>query len=387
MPGSTAWGAVLTTFALGVVGAMQVGRVAPAAPALDADLGLGLAPLGWAISLITLATAVAGLPAGHAVARSGARRGIAAGMLVLALCVALGALAPGPLLLLAARAAEGFGYLALVVAAPTLIARLTQPRDAAMALALWGTFFTTGLSLSALAGGWASDVWGWRGWYAANAALLVLAALLAWRALPRDLPPPTPRAAEATPAGIGRAAPLLGLAFLGVTMLSLAVLSMLPTFLVEIRQATPAAAGATTAAVALTSIAGSLGYGALAERLGRPVVVGAALLLLAVAGFPAFLAALPPAAGVALAALAVGASGVMVAHAFASVPRLVGDARRIAPANGLLAQLGSIGALLGPPAVGALVSAAGWAALGTLIVVATALSAVLMVASERAAAH
>ena len=190
------------------------------------------------------------------------------------------------------------------------------------------------------------------------------------------LPPAERRPVNSMAAQITLAAAALGLAF--------GLLTPLPPAAAVIAAG---AAGATTAAVALTSIAGSLGYGALAERLGRPVVVGAALLLLAVAGFPAFLAALPPAAGVALAALAVGASGVMVAHAFASVPRLVGDARRIAPANGLLAQLGSIGALLGPPAVGALVSAAGWAALGTLIVVATALSAVLMVASERAAAH
>ena len=48
---------------------------------------------------------------------------------------------------------------------PTLIAAASSDRDRPAALALWGTFFTVGLSLAAIAGGWLSEDLGWRGWF------------------------------------------------------------------------------------------------------------------------------------------------------------------------------------------------------------------------------
>ena len=71
MTQKTHWRAVTVAYVVGVVAAMQVGRVAPATDALRADIGLDLATLGWAVSLITLASAVLGLAAGYLVVATG----------------------------------------------------------------------------------------------------------------------------------------------------------------------------------------------------------------------------------------------------------------------------------------------------------------------------
>ena len=108
------------------------------------------------------------------------------GTSVLGAAVLASAFAGGAAALLAIRAVEGMGYLGLVVAAPTLMAREAAARDVPTALALWGTFFTLGLSLAALAGGSLSEAIGWRAWYGANATLLAATLVTAWRLLPRD---------------------------------------------------------------------------------------------------------------------------------------------------------------------------------------------------------
>ena len=379
----TNWWTILIAYGVGVVGAIQVGRAAPATEALRADIALDLATLGWAVSLITLASAVLGLAVGYLVVRRGARRVLALGTAILAASVLLAAFVGTVPALLLVRVLEGVGYLGIVVAAPTLIARAAAPKDAPVALALWGTFFTLGLSIAAIAGGWLSELLGWRGWYGVNAAVLAVAVSLAYRALPRDAATVGIQGREAFDAHLPAAAWILGAAFFGVTLLSLALLSMLPPFLIEVRSFSPAAAGGTTGIVALASIAGSFAYGALANRPGESRVVLAAVVLLVVAAFPAFSAGLSSALGIASAAIAVLGSGALVAHVFASVPRLVCDPGKIGPANGLIAQIGSIGALSGPPAVGYLVSASGWPALSLLIVAFSVTFVLLTASAER----
>jgi predicted MFS family arabinose efflux permease len=114
------------------------------------------------------------------------RRILIAGTFVLAMGTLFAAMASSVPLLLLVRVLEGVGYLGIVVAAPTLNARVVIPGDAPAALALWGTFFTAGLSLAAIGGGWASQTYGWRGWSGMNAAMLALVAVLIFAALPKD---------------------------------------------------------------------------------------------------------------------------------------------------------------------------------------------------------
>ena len=116
----------------------------------------------------------------------------------------------------------------------------------------------------------------------------------------------------------------------------------------------------------------------------RGRIVAAAVVLLLAAAVPSFSEGLSSSLGIASAAVAVLGTGVLVAHVFASVPRLVVDPARIGPANGVIAQLGSVGALTGPPMVGHLVSENGWPALSVLIALFTTTFALLMASAERA---
>lgn len=178
------WAAILTAYLIGVVGAVQVGRIAPAATSLRSEFDLGLAELGWSVSLVTLASAILGLLAGYWVNTTGPRLALLVGCALLTVSVFVSSLSTSSLMLLSIRAIEGFGYLAIVVAAPTLIAAEAKERDMPRALALWGTFFTLGLSLGAIAGGWVSDIFGWQLWFVSNGVLLVLTLALAYMMLP-----------------------------------------------------------------------------------------------------------------------------------------------------------------------------------------------------------
>ena len=61
----------------------------------------------------------------------------------------------------------------------------------------------------------------------------------------------------------------------------------------------------------------------------------------------------------AAAAVILLANGIVVSAMFAAVPRFARQPARIALGNGLVAQLGSLGTLLGPPLFGGAITAFG----------------------------
>ncbi|MEM1078127.1 MAG: MFS transporter [Pseudomonadota bacterium] len=357
------WRAIMAAFLVGVAGAIQVGRVAPVATRLQQDLHLDLVTIGWLVSLITLVSALLGLFAGHWVERAGLRTALTIGAGLIGICALFSAVVASVPALIATRIVEGIGYLFVVVAAPTLIARTATARDAPFALAIWGTFFTLGLSIAAFAGGVASEIVGWRGWFLLSAAGMLAAAAIAHTSIPRDgtAAPSGPRIRE-TIRAMPRASWLLGAAFLGLTLLALSILSLLPVFLVQEHGLAPGSAGAVTGSVALASIAGSLSYGVLANRVPDKVVAMGAAIALVAAAFPTFASGAAQGQVIPCAAVAVFMSGVLVAQTFAAVPRVAGAPGLIGPSNGLVAQLGSVGALTGPPLLGALIARADWSA-------------------------
>ena len=362
------WTAILSAFLVGVAGAIQVGRVAPVASALQEDLHLDLSTLGWLVSLITLASALLGLMMGHWVIQAGLRRSIFAGAMLMGVCAVVSALAQSLPVLIGARIAEGVGYLVVVVAAPTLIAREAAAKDMPFALAVWGTFFTLGLSISAIAGGAVLELIGWRGWFIASAGLVVVAALAARLSMPADTLRTGARPRFRT---ILRTTPnaswLLGTAFLGVTLLSLSILSLLPAYLAQAQGLTPGAAGGITGGVALASIAGSLSYGMFANWFRETFVAWVTSLFLIASAFLAFATAASTGQIVAFAAVAIFMSGILVAQTFAAIPGVAGSPALIATSNGLVAQLGSVGALIGPPMVAWLISVASWSAVPLVV--------------------
>jgi MFS family permease len=397
---------VLLVYGTGVLAAAALGKVAPAVSLLRADLGLSLGAAGWLVSAITAVAALLGTPAGLWVRRRGGRRALLAGLALLAVTGLAGAGAPGAGWMLVARVVEGVGFLLVVVAAPTLLVQMAARADQPAVLALWGTAIPVGLAASAAAGGALAPL-GWRLWLAVPNALAVPAAVASALVVPADPSPATP-AGLAPPAG-GSAPPAGGLrgqvepgarlrladlrapallagGFCAAVVIGAAVLGMLPVFLEEQRRAGVAAGGTATALVALCSVLGSLVAGWLLARGAELRALAAAGLLMPLASWPMVAAGGSFGGSVQAAAGLMAANGVVVAGVFAAVPRVAAAPDHLAVVNGLVAQLGSAGTLLGPPLFAWAAGAAGWRVLPPLVAAFTVAGLVLLLLAEPRAA-
>jgi len=375
-------------YGTGVLAAAALGKVAPAVPLLRTDLGLSLGQAGWLVSAITAVAALLGTPAGLWVRRRGGRRALLAGLAILAVTGGVGAAVPGVGWMLAARVVEGVGFLLVVVAAPTLLVEMAGREDQPAVLALWGTGIPVGLAASAAAGGVLAPL-GWRLWMAVPSALAVPAAVATALLVPPDTREAPEGAAPGRPAGGTRlrladlrVPALLAGGFCAAVVIGGAVLAVLPTFLEEERRAGIAAGGTATALVALASVLGSLVAGWL---LGRGVglrALAAGGLLMPLASWPVVRAGGSLGGSVLAAAALLAANGVVVAGVFAAVPRVAAAPDHLAVVNGLVAQLGSAGSVLGPPLFAWAVVAAGWQVLPPLVAVFTILGLVLLLLAE-----
>ena len=145
------------------------------------------------------------------------------------------------------------------------------------------------------------------------------------------------------------------------------LLGLLPTWLVQQAGLSAAAAGQWTGLAALSAVAGSASA-ALLLRRGR-ALRGPAMLSL---GLPALLLwgvfTPAPSAGLAitLVILINMLGGVFASLAFALLPGVAGSSGQMVRANGLLAQCGASGSLVGPPLMAVCVQAGGWPAAALL---------------------
>lgn len=377
---ATAWGSIAVLFVCGVVAAMQMGRTVAIPTLLIDSLGLSLTALGWAFSLITAVASVGGLLAGGALQRFGIQRALPFGLIWLTGAIALGSFAPTGGWMLAGRALEGVGYLAIVVAAPTLISVLATPKHRPVVLAVWATFVPAGIFLGSLLGGWVASELGWRAWFQINAGItLGLGILVAmWRlpltddATAGGLSAARSRLAAIKPALAPRPVALT-LGFMAAVVVGLSANAMLPAYLAERFGFGDDRIGALVAPLPIGSMIGSVLLGAwVASARALWPVIGLAVVT-AIACVALFVieagAALAVGAGVVLMA----GHGALIAVGFALVPQVAHSRAELAAVNGLIVQLGSLGNFLGPPAAGAIGDVAGWPAVG-ICLAATALA-------------
>ena len=352
----TRWGLVALLFAAGLLAAMQFAKVS-----LTLDLlhvRYRGAPTALLVSAVALVGVLLGVVAGSVVARIGPRAAIlwavaASGALSLAQSVL-----PGFWALMALRAVEGAGHLALVVALPTLMAASASASMRPVVMGLWGTFFGVGFALTALAVPPLARAGGAGAVFAAHgAALLALWPILSWR-LPRGdagrgAMPGLVAAHRATYGAAARIAPGVGHGI--YTSLFIALIAVLP-----------GALGALWLAplLPLTNLVGTFAAGVLARRIapGRLVAGGFAA---SAALFAAMLAGVG-APWIALAAM--GTTGIVAGAGFAAVPALNPAPGDQARANGGMAQLGNVGTFAGTPILIAAAAAGGTAGVLVLVV-------------------
>ncbi|MEU3413193.1 MFS transporter [Streptomyces sp. NPDC006658] len=395
-PGSSAyWPRFALLYGCGTLAATGLGKFAPIAVDLRAALTLSLDQVALITSSLTAVAAVLGLPVSYLVARTAPRKALLAGCAVMAAAGLLEARAGHFWPLLGARLVEGIGYVAVVVAAPALIISMGGGPRRTTALAVWGTYFPVGLALGLFLGGVLSAFLGWRTWLVVQACAMLAVGTTAVLALGGRSPAAgAPAPAEAAPAPARRTARRLlrpfqlSLGFATASGTIVAVVSLFPTYLHEVLHVPTSAAGTLTGAVSLTGTVGGFLSGWLLRR-GVPVrrlFTGALLMPLGTAvAFLHWGGTGLAAAGAVLVALA---NELVVAAAFAMIPAVVADPADIDLANGLLAQIGSLGSLLGPPLAGFAVLAAGgwWAVAPTVLAVCVPGTLLLRASVRRAAA-
>lgn len=385
------WPTIFLLWFTGVLAAAQLGKMAALMPAIRADLGLTLTGAGLMISLIEAGGASLGSIAGIVAARFSGRAVLATGSALIAVAGLAAAAAPDAILLYAARVVESVGYLMVVIAAPSLIA-MAAGRDSAAALALWSTFVPLGIAAGTMLSGLAASLIDWR-------LILVFWALAVLVTLPRTFRLPAMaehRLSSFTVPPLAVWTLAVGFGF--YTTLEVGILGMLPAYLSEVWGFSIATAGTVTGLTSAATIAGSfaaarlIGNGDDARRPLALIAVG--LALPAALFFPGFPGAglAPHMSGAAVAAAVVVAnaiSGLVAAVAFARLPVLL---RRsgvplslVTASNGVFAQFGASGSLIGPPLVGYVASRWGWSVVAPLVAGLSLLSFMGFALSERLA--
>jgi MFS family permease len=381
------WVRPASTIAAGVLAAAALGKVGPVSAQVGRAFGLSPFALGATISLITLVSAVLAAPAGQWLRDRDPRPWLAAGLAVMAVAGGAMTLAPpSRAALIGLRAAEGAGYLLIVVGGPGVLVQQVSAGRARAALAQWGACTPAGLAVSAAAGGLAASRAAWQDWFAVLAAAcavlagVVLALARGQRRGAPVAPPPADRSRLPLVAPL-----LLAGGFGALSLMAVAILSLLPTYLIQ-RGLPPAAAGAATAAVAAASIPGNACAAALLRRGVRPGLLACSMLACPPLAGVTFARAVPLPAAVGGAAALVFAVGIAASAGYASLPEVTRSRHDLPLANGIMIQLGSVGGLIGPPVFAAVTGLRHWQLIAYLAIPAVIVGAAGM-ASATLARH
>ncbi|GAA2336111.1 MFS transporter [Streptomyces cuspidosporus] len=392
------WWHFALIYLAGVMAATSIGRITPVSIALEDELGLSLGQVGLIASSVTAVAAVLGLAASVALRPLDPRRTLVGGLVVMGLAGLLVSRAGGFPLLLGGRLVESVGYVVVVIAAPVLVMGLGDGGRRTTALAIWGTFMPVGLALGAFGGGLLSAAFGWRASLAiAAAATLAMAGAALW------LPGAGARQDGADAEGHGAegqggdpargevpgdrrarvrrlARPFaLGAGFATISATIVSFVALYPTYLHDEFDVPTAAAGTLTGSVSFAGVAGGFAASVLLRRGAPMKYLFTAALLMPVGAFAAFGSAGGLGISMTSAVLIAVTNELVVATVFAALPLVVRTSADVGVANGVVAQLGSVGSLAGPPLVGLVVTAAdGWWAVGPALLVGCAAGVVLL---------
>jgi nitrate/nitrite transporter NarK len=387
------WLRFLLIYSCGVLAATSISKVVPVSVALRDELGLSLDEVALVASSATLVAALLGIPVSYLIGRLVPQWPLIIGCVVMAVGGFLGSRTERFGSMMVTRLLESVGYVAVVVAAPMLVIAMGGGSRRSTALALWGTFMPVGLALGSFAGGALSTLLDWRTWFALDAATLLLVGVTAAIVLGAGTgvlqPPDEGRdAALSDSQRLRRFGRPVALAF-GFSTASgtiVAIVSLFPTYLHDTLSVPIAEAGTLTGAVSLVGVIGGFLAGWMIRR-----------------GFPVtyiFPAALLMPFGTAIAFLEFGGLGVrvmgaiiiavsnelVVAAVFAAIPVVVSRPSDMSIANGLVAQLGSLGSLVVPPLASlAVLVTGGWWAIAPVVLTACSIGFVLLWSSMRQA--
>jgi MFS family permease len=363
-PLRTNWLQIGLLLAAGVVAAFHNGKGPIALPAIRAEFGLSLEAVAWVLSAFPIVGGLVGAGMGLVVSRLGARATVLVGLLLLAAASAAGSFAPGLAVLALSRVVEGFGMLAVSIAAPALLEQICDHRDRPIAFSIWSTFMPLGMAVAMMAAPLLT-LTGWRGLWLAMAVVAVAAALLVrwgFPAVRRARAQPERHAFHDLAETVKASGPrLLAAIFLSWAVVWAVLTGFLPTLLVERAGVSVGAAGMLTAMVGASTILGNLLVGPLLRfGIRRWALLAAASGVVALCGVGIFDQRIDPRAALGL-SVALTLVGGMIPSCLLGAAAVYAPSRHLIAATlGLVMQGANLGLIIGPAAVGAVVSAFGW---------------------------
>jgi MFS family permease len=359
----TRWGVVVIAMLAAVIAAGHVGKLPPALPSIRAEFGLNIVAAGWFASIFSITGMLSAIVFGAVASRFNPWRAAIAGLALMAASGLGGALAASSAQLFVSRFLEGLGFLAIVVAAPSLMAEATSGRERSMALGFFAAYMPVGVSIMILAAPVALDLEGWRLLWVVVASLAAAGALLmAATSRSQDIPSQQ-RSVPWSAIGKALAQPgpwLMAGCFALYGAQLYALITWMPTFMIEERGADPAAASVLTALVVVVNGICSFFGGWLLRRGAAPwamiVTAGAAM---AISAYAAFSGAVPDAVRYLASLTLCGAGGVVAAASYASAPIFAATPGQTGVLNGLIVQASNLAQFVGPTALAAGVSRSG----------------------------
>jgi MFS family permease len=350
----------------GGVAALQVGKLPPALPELQAEMGLTLVQSGFLLSTVQLAGLSLAVFIGLLADGMGLKRSMVRGLCLLALASGLGGFATSVSALLALRAIEGLGFLLVALPAPALIRRLVSSGQLPGMLGVWGAYMPTGTALALLLGPMFIPTWGWSAWWWLFSLVSLAMALWLDRAVPADPLADAALAGQGAWLRLRRTLSAPGPWWVALTfgMYSgqwLAVVGFLPSIYAA-AGVSGALLGVLTALAAAVNMLGNMASGRLLQRGWAPrstLWLGfGAMALGSTLAFATLTEGAPwlRFAGVLLFS---GVGGLVPGTLFSLAVRLAPGEQQVATTVGWVQQMSALGQFVGPPVVAAVAARAG----------------------------
>jgi MFS family permease len=345
--------------AAGVGAAMHIGKLPPALPILADTLGLDLLASSFLLSMIMLAGLSLGLLIGTTADAIGLRRALLSGLFILSLSSFVGGWTQTPSQLLMARAAEGLGFLLIVLPAPGLIRQLVTTDLLSRRLGWWTTYMGIGIGSTLLLGPPWISVLGWRSWWWLIAAITGGLFALALLRLPKvnSLQTNTTGWLNRIQMTLTNPGPwLVALTFSVYAAQWMAIVGFLPTLYTQAGYASWQLGGL-TASVALINIAGNVLAGQMIHRGVSPFsVIAIGFCIMLVCTWMAFAMLQPGLGQIAWILLFSGLGGVIPGSLFYVAVQFAPAPNTMASTVGWIQQWISMGQFSGPPLLALAVS-------------------------------
>ncbi len=375
------WIAVLIALLSGIVGALQIGKLPIAAPLLQADLNIPLSAIGNLGAIFPLLGMLIGIPIGTIVLRIGLRYSIALGLLAIAISSLLGPVFPSLEMLYILRFFEGFGYIFIMVSAPTLIQGSVQLAYRNTAMSFWGTFMPIGMTVMMFIGPFFTQ---WQNlWYLNGAAaVLVMALILLFVPAPHT----RPKALGLKQIGsllksiFMAGTPLkMALAFGCYTLMYFALFNFLPLLLIEQFGVGYAQAGLIAGLASAANIFGNLAAGHLLSKgYKRRLLIPLTFITMIITGGAIFAFSLPIFIVALLCIIFAGIGGMIPTSVLSSAPIVAPTPLAIPITVGLIMQGSNLGQSFGPLLAGWSTQFLGWTSAAWILFIVGALGITLM---------